>query len=46
MIMDLLHELNREGMTIVQVTHNEEFAREAQRILRLSDGWLDKPVAA
>jgi ABC-type lipoprotein export system ATPase subunit len=33
-------------MTIVQVTHNEEFAREAQRILRLSDGWLDKPVAA
>jgi ABC-type lipoprotein export system ATPase subunit len=46
MIMDLLHELNRDGMTIVQVTHNEEFAREAQRILRLSDGWLDKPVAA
>jgi ABC-type lipoprotein export system ATPase subunit len=44
MIMDLLHELNREGMTIVQVTHNEEYAREARRILRLSDGWLDKPV--
>ena len=44
MIMDLLHELNREGMTIVQVTHNEDYAREAQRILRLSDGWLDKPV--
>jgi ABC-type lipoprotein export system ATPase subunit len=44
MIMDLLHELNREGMTIVQVTHNEDYAREARRILRLSDGWLDKPV--
>ena len=43
MIMDLLHELNREGMTIVQVTHNEDYAREARRILRLSDGWLDKP---
>jgi len=42
MIMDLLHELNRQGMTIVQVTHNEDFAREAQRILRLSDGWLEK----
>jgi ABC-type lipoprotein export system ATPase subunit len=44
MIMDLLHELNREGMTIVQVTHNEDYAREARRILRLSDGWLDKPA--
>jgi ABC-type lipoprotein export system ATPase subunit len=42
MIMDLLHELNREGMTIVQVTHNEDYAREARRILRLSDGWLDR----
>ena len=45
MIMDLLHELNRDGMTIVQVTHNEDYAREAQRILRLSDGWLEKPAA-
>ena len=44
-IMDLLHELNREGMTIAQVTHNEDFAREARRIVRLSDGWLDKPAA-
>ena len=44
MIMDLLHELNRDGMTIVQVTHNEDYAREARRILRLSDGWLDKPA--
>jgi len=31
-------------MTIVQVTHNEDYAREARRILRLSDGWLDKPT--
>jgi len=45
MIMDLLHELNRGGMTIVQVTHNEDYAREARRILRLSDGWLDKPAS-
>ncbi|MBO9663917.1 ABC transporter ATP-binding protein [Dokdonella sp.] len=40
-IMDLLHELNRDGMTIVQVTHNEPFAREAQRVVRLADGWID-----
>ena len=42
-IMDLLHELHRDGMTIVQVTHNEEYANEAQRIVRLFDGWIDKP---
>ena len=42
-IMDLLHELHEGGMTIVQVTHNEEYAREAQRIVRLFDGWIDKP---
>jgi ABC-type lipoprotein export system ATPase subunit len=46
MIMDLLHELNRDGMTIVQVTHNEDYAREAQRMLRLADGWLDKQLSA
>jgi ABC-type lipoprotein export system ATPase subunit len=45
MIMDLLHELNREGMTIVQVTHNEEYANEARRILRLFDGWLEKAAS-
>ncbi len=41
MIMDLLLELNREGMTIVQVTHNEEYAKEAMRTLRLFDGWIE-----
>ena len=46
MIMDLLHELNRSGMTIVQVTHNEEYAREAQRTLRLFDGWLEAGAPA
>ncbi len=40
-IMDLLHELHRDGMTIVQVTHNEAYAGEAQRIVRLRDGWID-----
>lgn len=45
LIMDLLHELNREGITIVQVTHNEDYAKEAQRIVRLFDGWIEKPAA-
>ena len=41
-IMDLLGELHRDGMTIVQVTHNEVYAAEAQRIIRLRDGWIEK----
>lgn len=44
-IMDLLHELHKDGMTIVQVTHNEGYAKEAQRIVRLFDGWIEKAVA-
>lgn len=38
MIMDVLKELNREGMTIIQVTHNEKFAQYGNLILRLEDG--------
>lgn len=38
-IMELLKKLNEEdGITIVQVTHNEEFARYGKRIVRLTDG--------
>jgi putative ABC transport system ATP-binding protein len=37
-IMELLHELNREGLTIVMVTHNEEFAQTSSRVVRMSDG--------
>jgi ABC-type lipoprotein export system ATPase subunit len=40
MIMDLLKQLNSEGMTIIQVTHNEEFAKYANRIIKLEDGML------
>src|SRR6185436_2275579 len=31
MIMDLLKDLNREGTTIIQVTHNEEYAKYGNR---------------
>ena len=40
MIMDLLKQLNGEGMTIVQVTHNEAYAKMAKRVVSLFDGWL------
>ncbi|MCI6159927.1 MAG: ABC transporter ATP-binding protein [Prevotella sp.] len=37
-VMGLLTELNREGTTIVMVTHNEHDASIAHRIIRLFDG--------
>lgn len=40
MIMELLKELHNEGMTIVQVTHNDKFANYAQRIIKLEDGLI------
>ena len=39
-IMDLLVQLNREGTTIVMVTHDERLAEETGRIIRLFDGKL------
>jgi putative ABC transport system ATP-binding protein len=40
MIMDLLKQLNNEGTTIIQVTHNEEYAKYADRVVQLKDGWI------
>ncbi len=37
-VMELLTELNREGTTIVMVTHSEHDANYARRIVRLFDG--------
>ena len=42
MIMDLLKELNDEGMTIVQVTHSEKNASYGKRVIQLRDGWIVK----
>jgi putative ABC transport system ATP-binding protein len=39
-IMDLLKGLNKEGMTVIMVTHNPECAQYASRILRIADGLL------
>ena len=41
-IMELLKRLNREGTTIIQVTHSEEKAAYANRIIHLKDGWIEK----
>jgi len=41
-IMELFRELNKQGTTIVQVTHSEENARYGRRILELRDGWMTR----
>src|SRR3954471_24284260 len=40
-IMQLFKELNRQGTTIVQVTHSESNAGYGNRIVRLRDGWIE-----
>jgi len=37
-VMSLLQELHREGATICMVTHDERFARHAERTIHLFDG--------
>lgn len=39
-IMQLLQDLNGDGMTIIMVTHSPEWARYTHRILHISDGRL------
>ena len=39
-IMELFRNLNREGTTIIQVTHSEENAKYSNRIVQLKDGWM------
>jgi putative ABC transport system ATP-binding protein len=39
-VMDILLQLHREGTTVVMVTHNEQDARLATRIVRVFDGQL------
>ena len=39
-VMLLLKELNIDGATVVMVTHSEEYAQEAGRIVRMMDGCI------
>jgi ABC-type lipoprotein export system ATPase subunit len=40
MIMDLLRDLNQQGTTIIQVTHNDAWAAYGDRVINLLDGWI------
>ncbi len=39
-LMEILQKLNREGITVVVVTHNEEISKRCKRIIRIRDGQL------
>jgi putative ABC transport system ATP-binding protein len=46
-ILSILQDLNKNGMTLVMVTHEREVAEHGDRILRLRDGQIvddDKPL--
>ena len=44
-IMELFTRLNREGTTIVQVTHSERNASYGHRTIHLHDGWVAEPAS-
>lgn len=46
-VMDMLKELNSNGNTIVLITHDNDLAKQAKRIIRISDGEItnDEEVA-
>jgi putative ABC transport system ATP-binding protein len=43
-IMGLLDEIHRKGNTVIVVTHEEEIAKHAARIIRLIDGTISSDV--
>ncbi|HBQ65158.1 MAG TPA: macrolide ABC transporter ATP-binding protein, partial [Clostridiales bacterium] len=39
-IMELFEELNREGSTIIVITHDDHIASHARRVVNILDGYL------
>jgi len=43
-VMRVLLSLNRMGKTIILITHDENIAKQAKRIIRISDGKIVEDV--
>mgnify|MGYP003291644424 FL=1 len=39
-VMTILHELHEEGRTVILITHDNDIANEAQRVIRIQDGQI------
>jgi len=43
-VLDLFEELNADGKTIIMITHEDEVASRAKRVIRLRDGLVESDV--
>jgi putative ABC transport system ATP-binding protein len=41
-VIDIFKELHKEGQTIIMVTHEEEYAKTAERLITIDDGRIVK----
>ena len=40
-IMDILKELHRSGRTVIVITHDDDIARQVNRVIRIMDGRVE-----
>ena len=43
-VMELFHQLNQEGRTIIMITHDVNLAKQAKRVVRILDGNISEEV--
>ena len=43
-VMEMIQELHKEGKTIILITHDNNVAAEAERIIRIQDGKITEDV--
>jgi putative ABC transport system ATP-binding protein len=43
-VLEIINDLNKQGKTIVMVTHDDSVAKHANRVLHMKDGVIDREV--